>query len=71
MPELTKESTTKSIFHLLYHGRIFAQCPKCYKYLALFEAYNENCGTCGRIDFNKIILVDFMKEDQDFEEFYL
>jgi len=71
MPELKKESTTKSIFHLLYHKRIFAKCPKCDKYLALFEIYNENCGECGRIKFNKIILVDFVKEKPDFEEIYL
>lgn len=69
MPELTKESTAKSIFHLLYHGRIYAQCGNCFKYLSLFETYNENCSSCGRIDFNKIILVDFSKRDD--EEYYL
>jgi hypothetical protein len=62
---LTKETTTKSIFHQLYKGKIFAKCPKCYRYLSIFEIYNEHC-ICGKIKFDKIILTTF--EDDDVED---
>jgi len=65
MSKLKKEATVKSIFHLLYNGKIYSQCPFCFKYLTLFEAYNENCSECGKVEFSKIILIDFSNEESE------
>ena len=58
MEKTTSTEITKSIIELLFKGDLFSRCPICEKYLTFFEFYNNNCSICGKIDHNKIIVVD-------------
>jgi len=53
----TKDSDIVAIFELMVKNEVFAKCPKCKKYMTLFETYNCNCSACGKINFNDIVLI--------------
>ena len=52
------DNINNNIVNLLYIQKIFARCPTCEKYLCFFEFYNLNCNKCGKINFQKIKLVN-------------
>ncbi len=53
----SKEETDTAIYNLLFTNKIFAKCPACNNYMCFFEVYNSHCGKCGKIPFDKIVLL--------------
>jgi len=46
-----------AIFDLLFKNQVFAKCPKCKKYMSLFEVYNSNCSCCGKVNSGHITII--------------
>lgn len=55
----------KVIVTLIFERKAFAKCQNCSKYLSLFEVYNGNCSICGKIDFNDIMIIKNIMDDED------
>ena len=56
-PNYTQEEVSIALSELLVAGKIFAKCPKCKKYLGLFEFSNHNCSKCGHLTFGDIVFI--------------
>jgi len=69
---MDEEHDGKDLFHtviqLFLENRAFVKCPNCGKTLGLFEIYNEHCSYCGLTDFDEMIIVNGVGNDDPIED---
>lgn len=59
----SKETIFSSIILLYLQRKVFIKCPNCGKALGMFEVCNANCSFCGKIDYDKMFIVQGFEQE--------